>query len=224
MTGKINEIFASIQGEGIYFGQKQVFVRFSGCNLACGYCDTEFESFREYDSESLLKEIQSYGADYPCVSFTGGEPLGQKDFLKEFLRLVKENGYQTYLETNGTMPDALNEVIDAVDIVAMDIKLPSSSGFADDCWKQHYDFLNIAKTKDVFVKAVVGARTSIEDFLKMLDLFKSLDYHGALVIQPNSLESAERLDEKLALFKKLCADHSIPSCVIPQLHKMIGVR
>src|SRR3989339_608029 len=184
MTGRINEIFSSIQGEGIYFGHKQVFVRFSGCNLACGYCDTEFEKFEEYDSESLLKKIETYG----------------------------------------TIPAALSEVIDAVDIVAMDIKLPSSSGFADDCWKQHYDFLNIAKVKDVFVKAVVGVHTSVEDFLKMLDLFKSLDYHGALVIQPNSRESGERLDEKLALFKKLCADYLIPSCVIPQLHKLIGVR
>jgi len=224
MTGRINEIFSSIQGEGIYFGHKQVFVRFSGCNLACGYCDTEFEKFEEYDSESLLKKIESYGPDFSCVSFTGGEPLGQKDFLKESLRLVKEKGYQTYLETNGTIPAALSEVIDAVDIVAMDIKLPSSSGFADDCWKQHYDFLNIAKVKDVFVKAVVGVHTSVEDFLKMLDLFKSLDYHGALVIQPNSRESGERLNEKLALFKKLCADYLIPSCVIPQLHKLIGVR
>ena len=224
MIGRINEIFSSIQGEGIYFGRKQVLVRLSGCNLACGYCDTEFESFQEYDSESLLKKIQSYGPDFSCVSFTGGEPLGQKDFLKELIRLVKENGYQTYLETNGTMPDALNEVIDAVDIVAMDIKLPSSSGFADDCWKQHYDFLNIAKAKDVFVKAVVGARTSIEDFLKMLDLFKSLDYHGVLVIQPDSRENAERLVDNLALFKRLCADYLIPSCVIPQLHKLIGVK
>lgn len=224
MIGKINEIFSSIQGEGIYFGQRQVFVRFSGCNLSCGYCDTEFESFREYEPEGLLKEIRSYGTDYPCVSFTGGEPLGQKDFLKESLRLVKKNGYQTYLETNGTIPEALREVIDFVDIVAMDIKLPSSSGQADDYWMRHYDFLNIAKAKEVFVKAVVGANTSVNDFLKMLDLFKSLDYHGALVIQPNSLESAPGLDKKLTLFKKLCADYLIPSCIIPQLHKLIGVR
>ena|SRR3989338_1513093 len=222
--GKINEIFSSIQGEGIYLGQKQVFVRFSGCNLSCGYCDTEFESFQEYDSNSLLRKIQSYGPDFSGVSFTGGEPLGQKNFLKESLRLVKEKGYQTYLETNGTIPEALSEVIDVVDIVAMDIKLPSSSGFLNDCWKEHYDFLNIARAKDVFVKVVVGVHTSVEDFLKMLDLLRALGYLGVVVIQPNSRDSTERLDEKLTLFKKLCADYFIPSCVIPQLHKMIGVR
>lgn len=222
--GRINEIFSSIQGEGIYFGRKQVFVRFSGCNLSCGYCDTEFESFREYDSDSLLRKIQSYGPDFSGVSFTGGEPLGQKDFLKESLSLVKEKGYQTYLETNGTIPEALSEVIDVVDIVAMDIKLPSSSGFPDDYWRRHYDFLNIARAKDVFVKVVVGVNTSHEDFIKMLDLLRALDYLGVVVIQPNSRDSVEGLDEKLVLFKKLCADYLIPSCVIPQLHKMIGVR
>lgn len=224
MIGRINEIFSSIQGEGIYFGRKQVFVRFSGCNLSCGYCDTEFEKFEEYDSDGLLKKIQSYGPDFSGVSFTGGEPLGQKDFLKESLRLVKEKGYQTYLETNGTLSAALNEVIDAVDIVAMDIKLPSSSGFPDDYWKQHYDFLNIARAKDVFVKVVVGVNTSREDFLKMLDLLRALDYLGVVVIQPNSRDSGEGLVDNLALFKKVCAEYSIPSCVIPQLHKMIGVR
>lgn len=222
--GRINEIFSSIQGEGVYFGQKQVFLRFSGCNLSCGYCDTEFESFQEYDTDSVLRKIQSYGPDFSCVSFTGGEPLLQKDFLKESLTLVKEKGYQTYLETNGTIPAALNEVIGLVDIVAMDIKLPSSSGVSDDYWRRHYDFLNIAQAKDVFVKVVVGVNTSCGDFITMLDLLQSLDYSGALVIQPNSRDGLEELVDNVALFKKLCAEYLIPSCVIPQLHKLIGVR
>ena len=113
MIGRINEIFSSIQGEGIYFGRKKVFVRFSGCNLSCGYCDTEFESFQEYDSESLLKKVQSYGPDFSCVSFTGGEPLEQKDFLK-ILRLLRRR-LSNYLELTELFPRP-SEVIDAVDI------------------------------------------------------------------------------------------------------------
>lgn len=224
MIGKINEIFSSIQGEGIYFGQKQVFVRFCGCNLACGYCDTEFESFQEYDSGSLLKKIQSYGPDFSCVSFTGGEPLGQKDFLKESLRLVKEKGYQTYLETNGTIPEALNEVIDAVDIVAMDIKLPSSMNSQVSYWQEHSNFLKIADKKDVFVKAVISDSTTEEDFMAMLDLLQGLNYAGVLVLQPNSFNTLLTLKNKLSRFKEFCEDYSILYCVIPQMHKIIGVR
>jgi len=64
------------------------------------------------------------GSDIHSVSFTGGEPLLHKDFLKEILRLLKNQGITTYLETNGTLADEFSQLKDEVDIVAMDIKLP----------------------------------------------------------------------------------------------------
>jgi organic radical activating enzyme len=222
MRGRINEIFSSIQGEGVYAGQRQIFVRFSGCNLRCSYCDTEFDTSQEYSARELLSEIASFGKGFHSISFTGGEPLLQKDFLKEILALVKQAGERTYLETNGTLPLALREVIENVDIIAMDIKLPSSGGH-NDFWQEHRESLSICAGKDVFIKAVIGISANQEDFMKMLGLLKSMCYRGALVLQPNSFEM-DKLDEKLAIFKKYAQGHPFVVYVIPQMHKLIGVK
>ena len=155
VKAKITEIFESIQGEGVYAGQRQVFVRLAGCNLCCSYCDTEFDYFKEYSAAELLSEIASFGKGFHSISFTGGEPLLQKDFLKEVMPLAKQSGDRIYLETNGTLPLALREVIKDVDIVAMDIKLSSSGGHKD-FWREHREFLSICAGKDVFIKAVIG--------------------------------------------------------------------
>ncbi len=83
---KINEIFESIQGEGKYLGANQIFVRFSNCNLNCKFCDTQFFEGREYDVQTLIKELLSYDlSKVHSISFTGGEPLMFVDFLNEFL-------------------------------------------------------------------------------------------------------------------------------------------
>lgn len=223
MTGRITEIFSSIQGEGIYAGEKQIFARFAGCNIErCSYCDTEFESFREYQPRELLLSFESFGREIHSVSFTGGEPLLQKDFLRESLYLVKLSGYKTYLETNGTLPESLDELIDNVDIVAMDIKLPSSGGL-NDFWQAHRDFLSIARRREVFIKAVICLSTAAGDVLAMYDMLKEMNYHGIVVLQPNSFEM-DKLNQQLALFKKYGEDYPFRICVIPQIHKLMGVR
>ena len=224
MIGKINEIFASIQGEGVYFGERQVFARFSGCNLKCNYCDTDFESYREYQPEALLSEIKSFGGGFHSVSFTGGEPLLQKDFLKESLRLVKENGYATYLETNGTLANELQEVIGDVDIVAMDIKLPSATGLEQGSWREHRDFLKVARAKEVFIKVIVTNSAKRQEFIAALEVLKETGYAGTVVLQPDSFAERESLGATLASFKELCARNSLSARVIPQMHKIMGVR
>ena len=224
MIGRVNEIFASIQGEGIYFGQRQVFVRFSGCNLNCNYCDTEFGPYREYQPRAVFSEIKALGIGFHSVSFTGCEPLLQKDFLKETLRLVKENGYTTYLETNGTLAGELQEVIGDVDIVAMDIKLPSAMVSHAGFWPEHRNFLKVARLKEVFIKVIVTNSAKREEFLAALDLLKETGYSGIVVLQPDSFADRENLKITLASFKELCARDSFPVCVIPQMHKIMGVR
>ncbi len=149
MKGKIAEVFASIQGEGLYLGEKQVFVRFYGCNLNCGYCDTKLDSFKEYESQKLFEEIKRYGER--SISFTGGEPLLQKDFLKELLKLTFAEGFINYLETNGTLFEALAETIDYLHIVAMDLKLPSSTG-SFPFGVEHRMWVEIAAGKEVIRK------------------------------------------------------------------------
>lgn len=126
---KIREIFESIQGEGPYVGEKQLFIRFCGCNLNCNYCDTDFdvEKSQDYTPTELFEEITKLD-DVFTVSLTGGEPLVSVAFLTEFLPLLKGAGHFVYLETNGTLPDKLEQVIDYVDVIAADIKLESSTG------------------------------------------------------------------------------------------------
>jgi len=223
IKGKIAEIFESIQGEGIYLGEKQIFVRFFGCNLDCWYCDTKLDYFIEYDSEELIQELLLYPDNYHSVSFTGGEPLLQKRFLKEVLQLCRQHGFRNYLETNGTMPEALQEVVDWIDFIAMDVKLPSSCGHTD-LWHLHYKFLEIASSKETFVKVVICDNTTVEDMRRAITLIRDINIGVVLVLQPNLQEFSLKLEDKLNWFRAIAEDSGITTCIIPQVHKLVGVR
>lgn len=222
MRGKIAEIFDSVQGEGIYLGEKQLFVRFFGCNLNCKFCDTKLKWFKEYEPEELFCQVKKDWDDFHSISFTGGEPLMQKDFLKEVLKLTNRENYKSYLETNGTLPDELEEVIDFLDIVSMDLKLPTSTEL-DSFWDKHARFLKIASKKEVFLKAVICNSTSEEDLRNSIRLIKHLNRAMVLILQPNSLENQQDLTKKSEYFQEICSGENITSCVIPQIHKKIGL-
>lgn len=220
---KISEIFSSIQGEGLYAGVKQVFVRFFGCNLTCKFCDTKLRSYDKYSSLNLFNKIKQLSSDSHSVSFTGGEPLLHKDFLKEILRLLKNQGITTYLETNGTLPQEFSEIKEDVDIVAMDIKLPSST--RDKAfWQGHKKFLQQAKEKDVFVKIVVCESTQKKDLEKAIELISKINPKIPLILQPNSYELTNNLFNKVMEFKKISSKKLRDVKVFPQLHKMMGVK
>jgi len=223
MKGKISEVFESVQGEGIYLGERQLFVRFYGCNLNCRFCDTKLDYFIEYEPEELLEELKLYQDMYHSVSFTGGEPLIQKDFLKEIVQLTRKHGYRNYLETNGTLPEALEEVIGYLDIVAMDLKLPSSTGL-NHFWQEHRQFLKIASLKEVFLKTVICQSTQEEDLKEGLRLIKEVNKSAILILQPNSYEDSVDLREKLEKFRDICTNDKITTCIIPQIHKSAGFK
>lgn len=223
MKARIVEVFESIQGEGIYLGEKQLFVRFFGCNLRCRFCDTQPHYFTEYEPQELFEEIMLYPDDFHSISFTGGEPLLQKDFLKEILTLTHNEGYRNYLETNGTLPQELAGVIDYVDIVAMDLKLPSSTGMGY-LWGLHRRFLKISNQKECFLKAIICRATQEEDLREMLGLIKETNRDTILVLQPNSYEDYNQLEPKLENFRDICIQENMTTCIIPQMHKVIGVR
>jgi organic radical activating enzyme len=223
MTGKIFEVFKSIQGEGIYAGEKQIFVRFFGCNLSCRFCDTTLSGFRECQAQQLWEEIESQGNGFHSLSFTGGEPLLQKDFLKEILTLSHAAGHKNYLETNGTLFFHLKEVIGELDIIAMDIKLASSSGMGNLMW-MHRKFLEIASAKEVFLKAICCLSTTEEDLLEAITLIKEVNPQAVLVLQPNWFEYGQQMSEKLLGFRQLCKQQGIDVRVMPQLHKLLGAK
>lgn len=96
---KINEIFYSIQGEGCRAGMPAVFVRFSGCNLKCSFCDTAHEEGNRMTDEEIIEEVNRYAA--PMIVLTGGEPSLFID--TEFINLLKnKTGKKIAIETNGT--------------------------------------------------------------------------------------------------------------------------
>lgn len=95
---KINEVFYSLQGEGLFSGTPCVFVRFAGCNLNCEFCDTSHKNFTDYTCEELVREVEKYPTMH--VVLTGGEPTLQ--ITQEFMLALKECGKIIHVETNGT--------------------------------------------------------------------------------------------------------------------------
>lgn len=95
---KINEIFYSIQGEGRNAGRAAVFIRFSGCNIKCPFCDTKHQKGKEMSDLEIINQI----AKYPCrfVILTGGEPTLYID--ADFVDKLHHKGYEVAIETNGT--------------------------------------------------------------------------------------------------------------------------
>lgn len=109
---RINEIFYSLQGEGRWTGHAAVFVRFSGCNLHCPFCDTAHAVFKEMSVAGIMAEINRYPARH--VVITGGEPSLQIDV--ELLSALKADGRFVQMETNGSvnLPDEVLRLIDWV--------------------------------------------------------------------------------------------------------------
>jgi len=223
VKARINEIFDSVQGEGLYLGEKQIFVRFFDCNLSCSYCDTKLDRFTEYEPKELLEEICLYRDKYHSISFTGGEPLLYADFLKEILPLTSDHGHKHYLETNGTLFSELEQLIDRIDIIAMDLKFPSSTGMGN-LWHMHKKFLKIASKKEVFLKAIICQATYEEDLRQALAIIKEISPSSVLVLQPNSYENQTVLHTKLQNFKEIGNQEGVTTCVIPQIHKIMGLR
>ena len=152
---KVNEIFYSIEGEGIRQGYPCVFLRLAGCNLNCSYCDTGYAKHlsqgTEMSEEAVLKEVLSY--DCPRVTITGGEPL--LSLSEELLAGLWDEGVEVNIETNGSLdprPFMMSNVI-----ITMDYKLPSSGMEGE----MNEDYIDELRGKDV-LKFVAGSAEDLE--------------------------------------------------------------
>lgn len=244
MSAELVEIVSTFQGEGLWVGARQVFVRLAGCNLDCLYCDTpgahggveacrvekragsgEFsELANPLAPEAVAREVERLFGEAPhhSVSWTGGEPLWFPGFLEEALSLL--HGIPHYLETNGTLPEEAARLRARFDHVAADIKLPSLTrgvrGFGP-----AREFFRAWKGAGLFAKVVVARETADEEFFDGVRVLEEAP-GTPLVVQPvTKIEGgpdppgAKRLFELQALAGGIVRDVR----VIPQAHGIVGV-
>ena len=225
---KVREIFTSIQGEGPYVGVKQLFIRFCGCNLRCDYCDTVDVPNEDY-LEFTPQELKDYLEDFNLktvhsVSLTGGEPLLWVDFLAEFLPILKKSFKgKIYLETNSTLNKNLENIIDCIDIISADIKLPSSSGI-ENSFAVHDEFFKSAKKydKEIFAKIVFDENILNDEISHCIKLAQKYDL--PLILQPKTKDDKVSFNQEkiFEVFDRFLA--SYPNTrIIPQVHKFLGV-
>jgi 7-carboxy-7-deazaguanine synthase len=171
---RVNEIFYSIQGESSYAGKPCVFIRLTGCNLRCSYCDTEY-AFHEGENVSIgdiIKKVATYGCK--LIEITGGEPLLQEN-VHHLMKILCDKNYQVMLETGGQMD--INGVDKRVKIV-MDIKCPSSGEIKKNLWQN----ISSLQKKDE-VKFVIRDRTDFDWAVAMIAQYK-LDKICPVVFSP----------------------------------------
>ena len=168
---KINEIFHSIQGEGCRTGVPSVFVRFSGCNLRCGFCDTRHEEGRMMSDEEIVNEVKKYPASQ--IVLTGWEPslFIDADFIR---KLKEETGMPIAIETNGS-----RELPEGIDWVTVSPKFGEPG--AD-------DFLRVIKADEL----------KVVDLGQDLEPYFHLDCVGeetVMLLQPCYVEDREEREK-----------------------------
>ena len=177
------------------------------------------------DAAQVIEVIKKFSGDVPtqAVSFTGGEPLLHWQFVYEVACAVKNFGVKIFLETNGILPDEFKKISDAVDIVSMDIKLPSVVG--KNFLNAHEKFLRVAQEKDLYVKIVVTSETTREEFFSAVDLLASIDTKIFLILQPvTPIKNVNAVSAEKILSFQAAALRKIKNVrVIPQTHKFINL-
>ena len=202
---KINEIYASIQGESSHTGLPCIFIRLTGCNLRCTWCDTSY-AFHKGDDltvEETIQKVETFSL--PLVEITGGEPLMQEEVYPLMDKLL-ETGYRVMLETGGALP--IDKVPEKV-IKILDIKCPGSG----EDKKNHLKNLKLLAPHDE-VKFVLLDRADYEwsrDLLKKLDLPSSIQILFSPVF--------DKLD--LKDLSEWILEDRLPVRLQTQLHKVI---
>jgi 7-carboxy-7-deazaguanine synthase len=201
---KICEIFYSIQGEGITMGIPTTFVRASGCNLECRWCDTAYarDEGREMTLDQIFVEVEKLGCGQVCV--TGGEPMFQDETVK-LVDLLLEMGYFVTLETNGSISLEKLACSEAL-MISMDIKCPAS-GQSE---KMDFDNIELLGPTDQ-LKFVISGR---EDYDYARKIIKDYEPGCPVVMTPVwGFEIGKIIEWVLK--------HRLEVRVLPQLHKLV---
>ncbi|MCK5023933.1 MAG: radical SAM protein [Candidatus Aenigmarchaeota archaeon] len=201
---KITEIFYSIQGEGVQIGVPTTFIRTTGCNLRCNWCDTKYayEEGKETKIEEILSKLKEFPASNICL--TGGEPLLQEDTIP-LLQRLSEKGYNVCLETNGSKPIEDLPCLDSL-MVSLDIKCPSS----DMQDKMNFANLELLSPNDQ-LKFIIAHKNDYEYAKDIIAKYKPVS--SIIMIPLGGKELKELADWVL--------EDGLNVRVLPQLHKLI---
>ncbi len=199
---KVSEIFHSIQGEGKDIGLPTTFVRTSGCNLRCEWCDTKYawEGGKEIKVERIKKKLEEIGCQRICI--TGGEPLLQDD-VYELIDLI-EDRYKVSVETNGSID--VEKLVGRDVRVSMDYKVLSSNMY-DEMLDRNLDFL---REKDQLKFVILDK----EDFEFSRSILENYDLNCEIIFQAVDNENLKDLAGWVM-------EDGLNVRVLPQLHKVI---
>lgn len=250
------EVFASIQGEGLYTGEAQVFLRLAGCPLRCRYCDTpeswsvpRAPSTSGTETEPPAGWVTPFGAACRIaeaepgrprtLSVTGGEPLLWSAFLRELPGFLGPR--RLHLETAGADPDALERVIDCFDHISLDLKAPddldppvpldgaprvASPRSPADWAAARAACLALVAGRDACAKLVVTGATPAAAVAELLDDVLEHAPELAVFIQPAT--PVRRVlapePEQLELALEAALERELRVRVVPQVHRLLGVR
>jgi 7-carboxy-7-deazaguanine synthase len=232
---RLFEIFTSVEGEGILYGTKTLFVRLAGCPFTCFYCDTKeslpLDSGTEYSIEDANHLIDSNLKNQTYkVNFTGGDPLIQHEAVALLAKHIQDKKIPTYLESSCFDIGRFNHVLPFIDIVKIEFKTKDSD-FVD--IKQYEKFIghtmkclqsSVKSKKTTYIKIVVSSKTQLNEFAKLVqEIFDKIskDDIDGFIIQPTYGISEPSLELLLELYD-LVYSHYIDVKVVPQLHKFIG--
>lgn len=235
---RLSEIFTSVEGEGVLFGTKTMFVRLAGCPLKCHWCDTTYAIPMDSGVDLSVEEVkdrisQELVPNTYKVNFTGGEPLAQHRAVIELARFVKEKkGVRTYLESACYDSARFAEVLPYMDIVKVEFKLKDARAVAGGdrnyatLVKNELECLRMAAEagKKPYVKVVVTNSSDLKEFTDLVrKIFAVTRDIAGFIIQPSS-KVDEPVLERLFAFYDAVYPYYDQVRVVPQLHKVIGVR
>ena len=201
---KVHSIFDTIQGEGPYAGTPSVFIRFAGCNLACNFCDTEFDEYNEMHITSIISTVQSLSQNYQkLVVITGGEPFRQPISLlcKELIKA----GFKVQIETNGLL---YREIPKEVKVVCS--PKPSTSGYK----KIREDLL----AHVIAIKFLISAIN--EEYQSVADVGQT-SKNIKVYVQPMDEYDETKNLANVALATKIAKEYGVVLSL--QLHKILGI-
>ena len=262
LAAPILEVFASIQGEGLYVGQPQTFLRLYGCPLRCRWCDTPGSWLTPtragerrghariagptgarradawatpFQAATWIAEVESGQAR--TISVTGGEPLMWPAFLADLSTFAGSR--RVHLETGGGHPDTLARVLDAVDHVSLDLKLPDDldppvplDGEHEPSPRNPREWaevrarcLELVRSRDACAKLVVSGGHQPRRFVPLLDDVAAIAPELPLFLQPVTPVGGVPAPDHALLrgLIELALDRSLDVRVVPQIHRALGL-